>query len=110
MKRLAISLFLFTLLCLPGHALAEACNDGIDNDGDGYTDYPDDTDCTGATDTAELKPTLEGSYDTPGGAWGIYVEGIYAYIADIAGGLQVIDVIDPSAPAFGGSYVTPGGA
>ena len=30
-----------------------ACNDGIDNDGDGQTDYPADPGCTGTADTSE---------------------------------------------------------
>lgn len=29
------------------------CSDGVDNDGDGATDYPDDTGCTGPDDTRE---------------------------------------------------------
>jgi len=33
--------------------LATACNDKIDNDGDGFTDYPDDICCTNACDTLE---------------------------------------------------------
>ncbi len=32
------------------------CNDGIDNDGDGLTDYPADPDCTSADDTTEGNP------------------------------------------------------
>ena len=32
---------------------ASACADGIDNDGDGRTDYPSDLGCTSATDTDE---------------------------------------------------------
>jgi len=30
-----------------------ACNDGIDNDGDGFTDYPADPSCSSASDTTE---------------------------------------------------------
>jgi hypothetical protein len=39
------------------------CNDGIDNDSDGFTDYPDDSDCDSATDdneTAELFACSDG--------------------------------------------------
>lgn len=32
---------------------AIACNDGIDNDGDGLVDYPEDPDCTGRDDNGE---------------------------------------------------------
>ncbi len=31
------------------------CNDGIDNDGDGYTDYPSDPGCSSATDDSEYN-------------------------------------------------------
>lgn len=31
----------------------ELCNDGIDNDDDGHTDYPDDPQCSGPTDSTE---------------------------------------------------------
>ena len=30
-----------------------ACNDGVDNDGDGYTDFPADPDCRGNGDNSE---------------------------------------------------------
>lgn len=33
--------------------IGPACSDGIDNDGDGQTDYPNDSLCTGPTDTSE---------------------------------------------------------
>jgi hypothetical protein len=39
---------------------------------------------------------------------GIYVLGDYAYIASDFGGLQVIDISNPSAPTLAGSYDTPG--
>jgi len=32
-----------------------ACNDGVDNDGDGLTDYPSDPGCSSATDTDEFN-------------------------------------------------------
>jgi Big-like domain-containing protein/PKD domain-containing protein len=36
------------------------CNDGIDNDGDGRTDFPDDPGCSSATDTTESpNPTTD---------------------------------------------------
>ncbi len=35
-----------------------ACNDGIDNDGDGYRDYPSDIGCTSATDNDEYNTTI----------------------------------------------------
>ncbi len=33
-----------------------ACSDGIDNDGDTFTDYPSDPGCTDATDSDEVDP------------------------------------------------------
>lgn len=36
-----------------------ACNDGIDNDGDGRTDYPNDPGCSDATDPSELNPSRQ---------------------------------------------------
>ena len=35
------------------------CNDGIDNDDDGYTDYPDDPDCENADDDNEIGDSGE---------------------------------------------------
>ncbi len=35
---------------------AAACADGVDNDGDGLTDYPNDPGCTSATDNDETDP------------------------------------------------------
>ena len=35
------------------------CNDGIDNDGDGFTDYPDDRGCSGKGDRSELNSNIE---------------------------------------------------
>jgi hypothetical protein len=36
------------------------CSDGIDNDGDGFIDWPDDPDCVDSKDPNELKPSLVG--------------------------------------------------
>lgn len=44
---------------------APACNDGVDNDGDGETDYPDDPGCEDADDSSELDQT--GTYDCDDG-------------------------------------------
>ncbi|MFH1364578.1 MAG: hypothetical protein ABIH52_02885 [Candidatus Aenigmatarchaeota archaeon] len=37
----------------------KACNDGIDNDGDGYTDYPADPGCSKKTDNTETNPNVQ---------------------------------------------------
>jgi hypothetical protein len=77
-------------------------------------------------------PMLLGSYDTPGGtlddyiagsknpplptqppwcgALDVYVSDNTAYVADGYGGIQIIDVSNPAAPTFLGSYDTPGEA
>jgi len=47
------------LVIAPAPRAAKACSDGIDNDGDGYTDYPDDPGCSRATDKSELNPEIE---------------------------------------------------
>nr|QBK93610.1 MAG: putative Ig domain protein [Pithovirus LCPAC404] len=49
-------------------------------------------------------PSFLGSYDTPDKAYGISVNGTAAFVADWSGGLQIIDVSDPSNSIFLGSY------
>ncbi len=51
------------------------CNDGIDNDSDGFTDYPDDTDCLSYTDNNEgvhpvVTPTPTSTPSHGGGGGG----------------------------------------
>ena len=53
------------------------------------------------------EPVLVGSYDTPDYAWGVYVAGGYAYVANGNSGLQVIDVSDLANPTLAGSVDTP---
>jgi hypothetical protein len=47
-----------------------------------------------------------GTYDTSGSAWGVYVSGKYAYVADYDSGLQIIDISTPSSPSLVGTYNT----
>ena len=42
------------------------CSDGIDNDGDTFIDYPDDPDCTSATDNLEAAPQCSDGIDNDG--------------------------------------------
>jgi len=49
---------------------------------------------------------LRGSYNTPGEAYGVFVSGDLAYVADAGSGLQIIDVSNPPSPTFRGSYDT----
>jgi hypothetical protein len=53
------------------------CNNGIDDDGDGLTDYPDDTDC------ADANGTSERAHQAPGGwvATGATFVGLYTTAA-----------------------------
>lgn len=43
----------------PSTRAAKACDDGQDNDGDGYIDYPDDPGCSSKNDKSELNPEIE---------------------------------------------------
>jgi outer membrane protein assembly factor BamB len=51
-----------TALCVPGTTGCAACNDGLDNDGDGMTDFSDDPECTSPADVSELAECDDG-YD-----------------------------------------------
>jgi hypothetical protein len=72
--------------------------------------YKDEANTTALWDvsTGELKLppfelTLAGSYDTPGSAYNVAIDGDYAYVADYTGHLQVIDISDPANPTLAGS-------
>ncbi|MDD3803329.1 MAG: T9SS type A sorting domain-containing protein [bacterium] len=54
------------------------------------------------------KPILLGYIDTPYDARGVYVLGIYAYIANGDYGLRIINISNPLEPTYVGSYNTPG--
>lgn len=53
-------------------------------------------------------PTIIGTVDTPGNAIDVAMQGNLACIADQDGGLQVIDVTDPTAPQILGDLPTSG--
>ena len=46
-----------TFFASPAHATHAACHDGIDNDGDGWRDYPEDQGCSSVDDATESCPT-----------------------------------------------------
>lgn len=48
-----------------------------------------------------------GSYNTPGWAVDVVVEGNYAYVADNDGGLRILDISNPATPFEAGYYDTP---
>lgn len=55
-----MSVFLLSLaFAKPIPAAAKACSDKIDNDGDGYTDYPSDPGCSSKTDNSELNLNIQ---------------------------------------------------
>jgi len=58
-----------------------------------------------------VEQRFVGSYDTPGHAGGLFLSGTLAYVADgTTGGLQIIDITNPTSPTLWGSCDTPGGA
>ncbi len=55
--------------------------------------------------TSYGNPTLKGSVATTD-ALGVYISGKYAYVADRASGLRIIDISNPSMPTIVGSVTT----
>jgi hypothetical protein len=49
-----------------GNACETACYDGVDNDGDGWTDYPDDPGCATASHPLESPQCQDGINNDPG--------------------------------------------
>jgi len=49
-------------------------------------------------------PVIIGSYDTPGNANGVFVQGSYAYVTDGVGGMHIVDVSDPTNPTLAATY------
>jgi hypothetical protein len=67
------------------------------------------------TTTGELKlppfvPSLAGSFNTPGAALAVVVDGNHAFVADQTSGLQILNITNPASPTLRGSYNTPGDA
>lgn len=59
----------------------------------------------GVVDVVDLAPPnlVVGSVDTPGTASGVDVAGGYAYVADGASGLQIVDISTPTSPQILGN-------
>lgn len=57
-------------VCLAGHLPVlcppHPCEDGVDNDGDGWTDYPNDTGCASLDDDEAGNPACSDGFDTDG--------------------------------------------
>ena len=66
------------------------------------TNYYDDSDADFTL--TNWAPIFKGSRDTPGYAYGVYVSGSYAYIADSYYGMQIIDISNQTNPTITGSY------
>ena len=56
--------------------------------------------------TTPFSPTLTGTYDTSDRARGVFVSGNYAYVADGAPGLVIIEISDPTNPSLVDNYDT----
>ena len=109
-----LALVLVLLFCSPAFALTPEIH-SIEPD-HGASSSPTNVTIYGANFEATPKvalygggPTIVGSADTPGGAYGVFVSGNYAYVADHTG-LQVIDITYPVNPTIVGSADTLGGA
>jgi hypothetical protein len=107
-KILSTALAFALLTLVPALARSQVCNDGLDNDADGLTDWPADPDCASAVDTAELKPAFAGSLGTLTSSRGVYVSGNYAYVAEDVNGLRIVDVSNVASPSLTGTYNTLG--
>ncbi len=59
---LAVSVLVaLAVFAWPFTSAAQVCNDGLDNDRDGLTDFPADPGCVSPGDTTELDPFEVGS-------------------------------------------------
>ena len=73
-------------------------------------DYMDPTSTTvsgwgsGAINLPRKSPTLIGSCDTLGSAYGVFISGDHAYVADGSSGLQVINITNSKNPTSVGFY------
>jgi len=56
------------------------------------------------------NPILIETYDSTGNPVDVYVSGKYAYVADSAAGLQIIDISNPASTTLTGTYNTTGNA
>jgi len=75
------------------------CSNGIDDEGDGLIDFPDDPDCLSPIDNAELKPEVIGAYYAI--AYQVAVKDNFAYL----NGLEMIDISDPTNPTLYMKYL-----
>lgn len=109
---LASGLLFLTVLALLGTPRPQAATFSEDFT---TTDYRDPANTTADWDTlaGELRlfPFATGqlgSYNTPGEARGVAISGDVAFVADQTGGLQVVDISDPSNLTLLASLAVPG--
>ena len=55
-------------------------------------------------------PRKLSTFETPGRATRVSVDGLYVFVADSESGIHVVDLSDPSMPMSAGSFSTPGPA
>ena len=53
------------------------------------------------------KPRKLSTFETPGRATGVSLDGSYAFAADSASGIHIVDLSDPAVPTSAGSFATP---
>src|SRR4029079_11745086 len=53
---------------------------------------------TGKLQLFPFQPTLLGSYDSPGTAYGVEISGTRAYVADGASGLRIVNIANQANP------------
>jgi hypothetical protein len=113
-KRLIIAGMLLPVFCLisGGASLGSDANRHVEDFT--TTQYKDVVNTTAWWDTVgrELKlfpfmPAIVGNCDTPGIATDVVISGDYAFVADGASGLRVIDISDSTSPTLAGFYDTP---
>jgi len=73
--------------------------------------YNEDRDSTNALCVVDIStpsaPVYVGGYSTGGRAYGVDVQGQYAYLASHTNGLQIFDISDPENPLLTGAYIRP---
>lgn len=96
----------------PSSALAVFTSNGYayvadDRGGLQIFDLPDTIPAFDHDNPVAANPALVASINTSGRTKDVYVAGNYCYMADGSGGLKIIDITNPQAPAFLAAYGTP---
>ncbi len=71
--------------------------------------YSEDRNSTNALCVVDISdpssPVYIGGYNNGSRAYGVDVQGQYAYLAAYSNGLEIIDISNPTNPVFAGSYI-----